>query len=247
MQNKNTQTEQKDLPKQPINTIYSEDNLIVGESFDEPKKEFQDWFKVKIQGIVTSYKIYEDNSLQLKFQEVIQKTISGITFDDYEDRSIRIRINNQIFQDKEIKALIGRSVEIVDVKETPQYKKIANGEYDFTKVEKYTYSANNLTVINSKIKNGYQLFKIFELKVFNAIPSISYDKRKRTQIVDKDRSILLYQVKNDTLITTHKIIVENLPLATALTLKGKDIVVLDLKIIGKNQICSKIKLKDKNE
>ena len=244
MQNsKNNQAEPKEPTQELQNNIYNDENLIVGQVEEQPTREFQEWFKVKIQGVVTSYKIHDDNSLQLKFQEVIQKNIGSVSYDDYEDKSIRIRQENQTFKDKDIKSIIGKTVEIIDITETPQYKKISEGQYDFTKIENYFYSANNLKVINTKVENGYQLFKIFELKVLNAIPSISYDKRKRAQVIDKDKSVLIYQVSNDTLSTTHKIIVEKLPLTTAITLKGKDIVVLDLKIIGKNQICSKIKLK----
>jgi len=244
MKEENEKQEVKSTPKNTQNNIYSEDNLITGTTEEQSLREFEDWFKVKIQGTVKSYKIHDDGSLQLKFQEVIEKTISGTTYNDYEDKSIRIRKpNNKPFLQKEIPDIVGKNVEIIDVTETPQYKKIAEGEYDFNKIENYFYSANNLKVIDKSVSNGYQLFKIFELNVMDVIPSISFDKRKRTQIIEKDKSVLVYQIGNDTLITTHKITVDGLNLTNALQLKGKDIVVLDLVIKGKNHICSKIKLK----
>ena len=244
MKEENEKQEVKSTPKNTQNNIYSEDNLITGTTEEQSLREFEDWFKVKIQGTVKSYKIHDDGSLQLKFQEVIEKTISGTTYNDYEDKSIRIRKpNNKPFLQKEIPDIVGKNVEIIDVTETPQYKKIAEGEYDFNKIENYFYSANNLKVIDKSVSNGYQLFKIFELNVMDVIPSISFDKRKRTQIIEKDKSVLVYQIGNDTLITTHKITVDGLNLTNALQLKGKDTVVLDLVIKGKNHICSKIKLK----
>ena len=238
----NNQT--NEIKKQDENSIYNEDNLITGTVETEIKKEFEEWFKVKIQGQVTSYKIHEDGSLQIKFLETVEKTIANTTYDDYEDKSIRIRKeNNKPFTSKEINGIVGKSVEIIDVTETAQHKKIADGQYDFNKIEGYFYSANNIKVIDKKIPNGYELFKIFELTVMNAIPSISYNQRKRAQELDKDKSVLVYQISKDTLINTHKITVDGLPLIQAQQLKGKDIIVLDLVVKGKNYYCSKIKEK----
>jgi hypothetical protein len=108
-----------------VNNIYSEDNLITGAIKEEPIKEFEEWFKVKIQGVVHSYLIHDDGSLQIKFRETIEKEIGGTKFNDYEDRSIRIRKpNNQLFTQKEVSGLKGKSVEIIDVEEKPQYRKL---------------------------------------------------------------------------------------------------------------------------
>lgn len=245
MKENNEKQEAQKVSQETSSDIYSEDNLVTGSiEEDQPKKEFEDWFKVKIQGMVKSYKIHDDGSLQLKFLEVVEKTVSGVTYKDYEDKSIRIRKpDNKLFTDKEVDSIVNKSVEIIDVTETTQYKKIADGQYDFNKIEGYFYSANNIKIIDKKIPNGYELFKIFELTVMDAIPSISYDQRKRAQVLDKDKSVLVYEINKSTLSTTHKIIVEGLNLASAQQLKGKDIVVLDLVVKGKNYICSKIKLK----
>jgi len=226
------------------NNIYNEDNLFTGVSSenDEIKQEFEDWFKVKIQGVVKSYKIHKNGSLQLKFQEVIEKTVDGITFNDYQDKSIRIT-QDKPFTEKFAKDLISKSVEIIDVKESPQYKKISDGQYDFSKVERYFYSADNVKAIDKKVNNGYQLFKIFEFKVKDVVPAVKYDTRKRKQTIDKDKSVLLYEISNDTLSTLHKITVNGLSFVQAQELKDKEVVVLDLQQIGKNNFCSKIKVK----
>ena len=50
-------------------------------------------------------------------------------------------------------------------------------------------------------------------------------------------------MENDTLVSLHKIIVNGLNFQKAQTLKGKDIVVLDLAQVGKNYVCSKLKIK----
>jgi len=224
--------------------IYNEENLFAG-SYDEAeeiKQEFEDWFKVKIQGVVKSYKIHENGSLQLKFQEVIEKTVDSITFNEYEDKSIRIT-QDKHFSEKFAKELLDKSVEIIDVKENAQYKKIAEGQYDFSKVERYFYSADNVKLIDKAVENNYQLYKIFDFKVKDVIPAIKYDARKRKQTVDKDKAVLLYEIAHDTLSTLHKITVNGLTYNQAQDLKDKDIIVLDLHQIGKHNFCSKIKVK----
>ena len=54
---------------------------------------------------------------------------------------------------------------------------------------------------------------------------------------------LIYEVENDTLVSLHKIIVNGLSFQQAQTLKGKEVVVLDLTQVGKNYVCSKLKIK----
>jgi len=223
--------------------IYSDDNLFVGASnVEEAKQEFEDWFKVKIQGIVKSYKIHENGSLQLKFQEVVENTVDGITFNAYEDKSIRIT-QDKSFTETFARDLVGKAIEIIDVKETAQYKKISEGQYDFNKIERYFYSADNVKVIDKSVESDYQLFKIFSFKVKDIIPAVKYDTRKRKQTLDKDRSVLLYEITHDTLSTLHKITVNGLAFSQAQALKDKEVIVLDLKQIGKNNFCSKIKVK----
>lgn len=223
--------------------IYNEENLFAGSTSEEEiKQEFEEWFKVKIQGIVKSYKIHENGSLQLKFQEVVEKTVDGISFKEYEDKSIRIT-QDKPFTEKSVKELLNKAVEIIDVKESAQYKKVAEGEYDFSKVERYVYSADNFKVIDKEIPNAYQLFKIFDFRVKDVIPALKYDMRKRKQTIDKDKAVLLYEISHDTLSTLHKITVNGLTYNQAQDLKNKDIVVLDLQQIGKNNFCSKIKVK----
>jgi hypothetical protein len=243
MENKSPKTEKKVVVNTTNNDIYNEDNLFTGSvEQEEVKAQFEDWFKVKIQGVVKSYKIHENGSIQLKFQEIVEKNIDGIVFNDYEDKSIRIT-TNKTFTNKQAEDLVGKSVEIINVNETPQYKKIAEGQYDFNKIERYFYSADNLKVIDKKIENEYQLFKIFELTVKDIAPAVKYDQRKRKQVVDKDKSILIYEITNDTLSTLHKITVDGLTFTNANTLKDKDVIVLDLQQFGKNYYCSKIKVK----
>ncbi len=224
--------------------IYNDDDLFVGatSNVEEAKQEFEEWFKVKIQGIVKSYKIHENGSLQLKFQEVEEKTVDGITFDEYEDKSIRIT-KDKPFAEKFARDLIGKAVEVIDVKETAQYKKIAEGQYDFNKVERYVYGADNIKVVDKRVENGYQLFKILSFTVKDVVPSLKYDVRKRKQTIDKDKSILLYEISKDTLSTLHKIRVDGLTYTQAQELKDKEVIVLDLQQIGKNYFCSKIKVK----
>lgn len=229
----------------PNTSIYSEDNLFIGETSDthEPKREFEPWYKVKIQGLVKSYKVHEDGSLQLKFEHKINKSIGGIDFIDLEDKSIRLRKDAGIYSEKEAKSFLGKAVEIVDVSESPVYVKKSDGTYDFGKIERYLYQANNMKVIDKTIESGFELFKIVEFKVKEVIPSIKYDMRKKAQVVDKDKSILIYEVENDTLVSLHKIIANGLTFQQAQTLKGKEIVVLDLVQVGKNYVCSKLKIK----
>lgn len=239
----NTNTDKKHTVATSSN-IYNEDNLFSGASNDieEVKQEFEDWFKVKIQGVVKSYKIHENGSLQLKFQEVVEKTIDGYTFNEYQDKSIRIT-QEKVFSDKFAKDLLHKTVEIIDIKENAQYKKNPDGQYDFNKVERYTYSADNVKVITAKVDNDFQLSKIFEFNVKDVIPAVKYDMRKRKQTVVKEDAVLLYEVSNDTLSTLHKITVNGVSFTQAQELKGKDIIVLDLQQIGKNNYCSKIKVK----
>ena len=225
-------------------SIYNEDNLFIGEinETNEPKREFEPWYKVKIQGAVKSFKVHEDGSLQLKFEHKISKSVGGIDFVDLEDKSIRLRKDGGIYTDKEAKNFLGKNVEIIDVSESPVYVKKSDGTYDFGKVERYLYQANNLKVIDKPIES-FELFKIVEFKVKEVIPNIKYDMRKKAQVVDKEKSILIYEVENDTLVSLHKIIVNGLTFQQAQTLKGKDIVVLDLTQVGKNYVCSKLKIK----
>ena len=225
-------------------SIYDEANLFIGEVNDtnEPKREFEPWYKVKIQGLVKSFKVHEDGSLQLKFEHKISKSVGGIDFVDLEDKSIRLRKDNGIYSDKEAKNFLGKNVEIIDVSESPVYVKKSDGTYDFGKVERYLYQANNLKVIDKPIES-FELFKIVEFKVKEVIPNIKYDMRKKAQVVDKEKSILIYEVENDTLVSLHKIIVNGLTFQQAQTLKGKEVVVLDLAQVGKNYVCSKIKIK----
>lgn len=192
MKNEEITTKRDTVANKATTNLYDETGLFNGSTseIDEVKKEFEDWFKVKIQGIVKSYKLHEDGSLQLKFQEVVEKTIGTTTYEDYEDKSIRIR-KDKPFTDDEVKAFLNKTVESIDVEEKPQYKKIADGNYDFSKVEKYYYSANNVKVIDKKIENDYQLSKIFEFKVINIVPALKYDQRKRTQTIDKTKSVLV--------------------------------------------------------
>jgi len=238
-------TTQKGEVTSNITSIYDESNLFIGETSDtnEPKREFEPWYKVKIQGFVKSYKVHEDGSLQLKFEHKINKSIGGIDFIDLEDKSIRLRKENGIYSEKEAKSFLGKSVEIVDVSESPVYVKKSDGTYDFGKIERYLYQATHVKVIDKTIESGFELFKIVEFRVKEAIPSIKYDMRKKAQVVDKDKSILIYEVENDTLVSLHKIIANGLPFQKAQTLKGKDIVVLDLAQVGKNYVCSKLKIK----
>lgn len=225
-------------------SIYNEDNLFIGEinETNEPKREFEPWYKVKIQGLVKSYKVHEDGSLQLKFEYKIQKSVGGIDFVDLEDKSIRLRKDGGIYSDKEARSFLGKNVEIVDVSESPVYVKKADGTYDFGKIERYLYQANNVKVIDKPIES-FELFKIVEFKVKEVIPNIKYDMRKKAQVIDKDKSILIYEVENDTLVSLHKIIVNGLTFQQAQTLKGKEVVVLDLTQVGKNYVCSKLKIK----
>lgn len=236
--------EKKDTLEIKNNSIYSEDNLITGsiEKNEQLKHEFENWYKVKIQGYVNSYKIHEDGSLQIKFQEEVEKKVENINFVDYQDRSIRIR-KKDAFTTKEAQSFIGKNVEILNVEEKPQYKKIVEGQYDFNKIIGYVYSADNINIINIEVENKYQLFKIFELKVKQSTPAIKFDQRKRTQVLDKDNTVLIYEIKNDTLTSLHKIVVKGLSYEKSKSLIGKDIIVLDLQQIGNNNYCSKIKLK----
>jgi hypothetical protein len=226
-------------------SIYNEENLFIGEAHleNEVKKEFEPWYKVKIQGLVKSYKVHEDGSLQLKFEHKLQKSVGGIDFDDLEDKSIRLRKEGGVYSDKEAKNLLGKHVEVIDVSESPVYMKKNDGTYDFNKIERYLYQANNVKVIDKTIENGFELYKIVEFKVKEVIPSIKYDMRKKAQMVDKEKSILIYEVENDTLISLHKIIVNGLSFQHAKTLKGKEVVVLDLALVGKHYVCSKLKIK----
>ncbi|MCD8545297.1 MAG: hypothetical protein LRY52_10790 [Sulfurospirillum cavolei] len=226
-------------------SIYNEDNLFIGEinETNEPKREFEPWYKVKIQGLVKSFKVHEDGSLQLKFEYKINKSIGGIDFVDLEDKSIRLRKENGIYTTKEAQNFLGKTVEIIDVSESPVYVKKADGTYDFGKIERYLYQANNVKVIEKTIESGFELYKIVEFKVKEVIPNIKYDMRKKAQVVDKEKSILIYEVENDTLVSLHKIIVNGLTFQQAQTLKGKEVVVLDLAQVGKNYVCSKIKIK----
>lgn len=227
--------------------IYSEDNLLVGavEENDTPQKSFDDWYKVKIKGKVDSYLIHDDGSLQCKFVETIQNEIDGVKFDTYEDRSIRIRLdNNKKFSEDEVKQhLLGKAVEIINVVEKPQFKKLPNGEYDFNKIEGYFYSANNVKPLKENVPSNFQLYKIFEMKVSNVAPCVVFNKRKRAQEIDKDKSVLFYTTSRDTLNSTHSITIDGLNLQTAKTLVGKELIVLDLKIINNNYYASKIKKK----
>ena len=243
MENKDTRQPQSQKVVAPATDIYNEENLLTGESEVEVKKEFEEWFKVKIQGLVNSFRLHEDGSLQLKFQHQIKKNIAGTEFIDYEDKSIRIRKEKGSYSEREAQNFQYKSVEVISVKEMPVFVKKINGDYDFNRVERYLYSANNVKIIEKNIENGFELFKVIEFKVKEAIPAISYDQRKRTQIIDKDKSVLLYEVSNGTLITLHKITVQGMPLNKAKDLKDKDVIVLDLTQIGKNYYCSKIKLK----
>ncbi|WP_428737654.1 hypothetical protein [Sulfurimonas sp.] len=230
---------------QKANDIYSEENLFSGSSIEgneEIKQEFEDWFKVKIQGVVKSYKIHENGSLQLKFQEIVEKTVGGVTYNDYADKSIRIT-QEKPFSESFAKSLLNKAVEIIDVKETAQYKKIAEGQYDFNKVERYVYSADNVKAIDKAVENGYQLFKVFSFTVKDVLPAVKYDSRKRQQVLDKDKAVLLYETVNDTLSTLHKITLHGSTFAKAQELKNKEVVILDLQQIGKNNFCSKIKVK----
>lgn len=226
-------------------SIYNEDNLFIGETNEtnEPKREFEPWYKVKIQGLVKSYKVHEDGSLQLKFEYKINKSIGGIDFVDLEDKSIRLRKDGGIYSDKEAKSFLGKNVEMIDVSESPVYVKKSDGTYDFGKIERYLYQANNVKVIEKTIESGFELYKIVEFRVKEVIPNIKYNMRKKAQEVDKEKSILIYEVENDTLVSLHKIIVNGLTFQQAQTLKGKEVVVLDLAQVGKNYVCSKIKIK----
>lgn len=239
MENKKENTQNTNIKTDT--SIYNEENLISGAVENEPKQHFEKWYKVKIEAVVKSYKLHDDNSLQLKFQEEIQKDIGGVKFTDYEDRSIRIRREKK-FTQKEAEDFLNKTVEIVDIEEMPQYKKTADG-YDFSKVIDYYYSADNVKIIDKKVENNYQLFKVFELKVKQATPSITYNQRKRTQELDKKNSILIYEITNDTLISLHKITVRDLSFNKAKSLIGKEIIVLDLEQKGNYNFCSKIKLK----
>ena len=120
-------------------SIYDEANLFIGETDEtnEPSMEFEAWYKVKIQGAIKSYKLHEDGSLQLKFEHKIQKSVGGIDFIDLEDKSIRLRKDSGIYTDKEAKNFLGKTVEIVDVSESPVYVKKSDGTYDFGKIERY--------------------------------------------------------------------------------------------------------------
>ena len=124
------------------NDIYNEDNLFTGAvEQEEIKPQFEDWFKVKIQGIVKSYKIHDNGSIQLKFQEVVEKDIGGVVFNDYEDKSIRITTTKP-FSNKQGQELVGKSIEVLNVSETAQFKKISEGQYDFKKIERYFFTSN---------------------------------------------------------------------------------------------------------
>lgn len=225
--------------------IYSEDGLITGSTEETTaKKTIEEWFKVKITGLINSYKVHDDGSLQVKFQEVIEKELQGVKYNDYEDRSVRIRIEGKIFTDEDGKKLLNKFVEIKNVTETAQYRKITDGEYDFSKVEKYVYSANNINLINTKVEGNYKLYKIFELRVKDIAPAITYNQRLRRQEIDKNSTVLFYETSRDTLNSIHKITVEGLILSAAKPLKDKEIVVMDLQIRGNNNYyCSKIKQK----
>lgn len=240
-----SQKEELKVTQSEVNNIYSEDNLITGSNdTDEVKKEFESWFKVKIKGLVNSYKVHEDGSLQIKFREVVKDTIDGYTFDNYVDKSIRIKKpDGTSFVENEVSGIVNKTVEIINITERPQYKKKGDGEYDFSRIESYFYSADNIKVINEKVPNNYQLYKIFELNVMDVVPSVTYNQRKRTKEIEKDKCIIIYETTNDTLTNTHQLIVEGLSIQNGLKLRNKDIVVLDLKIIGKKYYCSKIKLK----
>lgn len=241
MENKKENTQTQNIKVD--NSIYSEDNLITGAiDNSEVKQEFENWYKVKIEGLVKSYKLHEDGSLQIKFQEEIQKEVDNVKFTDYEDRSIRIRKKNP-FTPKEAEQFLNKAVEIVDIEEKPQYKKIADGNYDFSKPIGYFYSADNIKVINKTVENNYQLYKVFELTVKQVTPAITYNKRARKQELDKKNSVLIYEIQNDTLTSLHKIIVKGLSYQESAKYIGKDLVVLDLNQKGTQNYCSKIKLK----
>jgi hypothetical protein len=236
------QSKQK-IEKDSSSDIYSQENLFTGEVQEEPKKEFENFYKVMIQAIVKSFKVHEDGSLQLKFIHKIPKSIGGIEYIDYEDKSIRVRKEKGAYSDKEAQNFLNKCVEIRNVKEMPVYVKKPDDSYDFSKVERYLYSADNIKVIENKPSEEYELFKIIEINVLDAIPSVKYDVRKRVQVIDKEKSVLIYEVRQDSLISLHKIIVNNLSFNQAKELKGKDIVILDFNQVGKNYYCTKIKLK----
>lgn len=241
---KNTKNNQDNKPQNSNYDIYNEDNLIVGSSEETVKPTFEEWFKVKICGLVKSYKIHEDGSLQVKFQEVVEKELQGIKYNEYEDKSVRIRLEGKNFTEEDAKSLLNKNVEILDVKESAQYKKIAEGQYDFTKIESYTYSSDNIKAIKGSVESNFQLYKVFELNVKDIAPAVTYNQRLRKQELDKNKTVLFYETTRDnTLTDTHKITVHGLNLNSAKNLIGKDIVVLDLEIKGSNYYCSKIKTK----
>lgn len=224
--------------------IYKEENLFTGSTEEtEAKKEFLPWFKVKIEGKVSSYKLHSDNSLQLKFQQLVEKESSGVKFTDIDDKSIRIRKDSGSYTDKEAKNLLGKVVEVINVNESPVYAKNHDDSYNYNKVERYIYSANNVKVIEKSIPRGFELFKIIEFKVKEIIPALKYDQRQRKQIIEKNSSVLIYENTEETLTNLHKITCKGLSYNNALELKNQEVVILDLTIIGKNYFCSKIKLK----
>lgn len=233
--------------KKPVSNefdIYSEDNLIVGSNNEnEVKPTFEDWYKVKIAGLVKSYKIHNDGSLQVKFQEQQEKELQGVKFYEYEDKSVRIRIEGKSFSDEDAKKLLNKNVQILDVKESARYQQLAPGQYNFDKIEGYNYTANNIKPIADKVENNFQLYKIFTLTVKDIAPAIEYNQRLRKQELDKDKTVIFYEVQRDTLTDTHKITVDKLNFNNAKSLIGKEIVVLDLTIKGTNYYCSKIKEK----
>ncbi len=207
------------------------------ETIEKKDEGFTSFYDVKMQGILTDYEIKEDESVQLLFNEKVQlEDNMGMKFVQH---SVRLRMSRQILK-SELESLLNTTIEVNDVTEMHSYKKIEEGVYDFSKIEKTTFSATTFKKITDKVEGDFKLFRMFEIaKIANVAPLTDWNQKTRKNTVKKGECLVQYYVKNGNKNTLHNIKVISLDYKNGLSLVGKKIKVLDYRE-GKTPSCTRI-------
>lgn len=201
--------------------------------------EYTPFYDVKMQGILDSYVMQEDGSTQLLFEETIQIDINGTLLPKLVQHSVRLRASKPLMK-PELEALKGTTIEVNDVEEIKNYKKIEEGVYDFDKVESISFVASSYKKITVEVEGNFKLFRMFEIeKVANVSPETEFDFKKKKTLLKKDVCLVQYYVLKGTKKSLHNIRVNGLDYKNGLELLGKKVKVLDYKD-GKTPTCTRI-------
>lgn len=192
---------------------------------DETVVEYEPFYNIKVIGTVDSYQKF-DNSVQLISYTEEDKKIEGtdVVYTEKVKHTIRL---NKILTDIELEKMVGKQFELTDIKEFHSYKQMPNGDINYGHIVSTAYKANTIKPSTETIGTNFKVYRTIEILVDNVQPILSYDKKKRKQVLSND-SLIQYMEKNGTKNNMFQLIVRDINFNVMKEYTNKKIKIFDL-------------------